>query len=392
MSGYVYPNRKTDGTYEWIPSNKTPIFNPPPVQSGTIFGYNSADTEAEQKFTWFGKLPIGRMYYGFNAVPSNGQGFIKTFGKEFKAAALHRSDVVSSKRLNVNVRIDPGTITSATSPRVVEIFNYCRSIPAGWHIYLSDHEYNLFIENGVYDVADYQRAIPIVAAEIYRANLLNIADGLGAVTPVVNAAGYGVLNGDTASAAIPAYSVMPPGTQLWWDAYNSFSNKPQGFAQYKKYGAPYGDPAAFLPDLYQIVVDKGYAIPQAGWGIGEFNSPRRVAPKLPVLDTRLGWGPASPYDISGEGQAKSIDDYTQWCLAQDIPPKVMMLWAVSSGVNANQSLATGGRFTDDDYDISSPLPLDQATLIPGPHFQGFPITVSPDLPLAVWQGYLDQSL
>jgi hypothetical protein len=383
VSGYVYPQRNTDGSFSWVRAGLTTPFTAPPSGPTTIFGYNSSDTEAEDKFRWWGKLPCGRHYYGTNPVPGDGKGFLKN-GKEYKAAALHRLDVVSSKRLCTCVKVNPTQITSASSARVVELFNYCRSVPAGWTIYLTDHEYNSSIADGTYLTADYFRAFEIIGAEVERANILNLADGnKGKIIWVINASGFGILAANPDGTDIPPASMFPAGTQLWWDAYNSFSNAPPGFSKYKNYGIPYGNAGTgFLTDLYQIIVDKGYATPTYGWGIGEFNSPRRVAPKLATLDNRLGWGPDSPNDFFGAGQAAAIQEYVEFCLSRPVKPKVILLWAVASGTKANQSLQLGG----------SPVYDDVVAGVNGTHYQQWPIDVPKDLPVAVWQSYLDQSL
>jgi hypothetical protein len=99
---------------------------------GTIFGYNTSNTDPERidKVNWWGRVPCGRTYYGNSALPSSGSGF-NSGGKEYKCAGLDVAGAVSSRRINVCFNIDAANVTSSSSPRAVEAYDYVRSIPAG---------------------------------------------------------------------------------------------------------------------------------------------------------------------------------------------------------------------------------------------------------------------
>jgi hypothetical protein len=351
----------------------------PPPLAATIFGYNSTDPEAEEKFDWWGKLPCGRTYYVNNPLPSDGSSFLPG-GKEFKAAGLHRSDVISSKRVNICFELNPDSIVDANSPKIKEVQAYVRSIPAGWHIYITNHEYNLRIQDGLYTSASFRHAMPILAKAIWDADA-----GRGRASYVINYGASGLGTGTANYDDIPAASEMQKDTQLWGDSYDN----PRGWNGYKNYGTPYGDAQARITNgIYDLALAKGFLDNgdggSRGWGIGEFCSPRRVAPKLASLDTGLGWGPLCPYDIDGSGQAALIQGVCEAALGtptRPIPAKVILLWTTASGNNWNQSFRTAGAPTWDDGTAASP----------GPHFQNWPVDVDPSKPRAVYQHFLDIS-
>lgn len=357
----------------------------------TIFGYNTSNNDVERvdKINWWGRVPCGRTYYGPSSLPSNGSGFLSG-GKEYKGVGLDIAGTVSSKRLNVCFRIDPTTIVSSSSARVVEAYDYVRSIPSGWRIYLTDHEYNRFIigsgtTDETYQAADYVRAFQILADQIWQANQLNKQEGKGEGIFVVNSAGSGLGTSNWQDSWAPAAATMPPNCQFWADAYDNPNGKP---TNYKNYGTYYNNVTTLLDDVYDTAQRLGYLNNSdggtRGWGIGEFCAPRRVAPALATLDSTLGWGPLSPHDISGAGQAQSITDYATWCLGtpgRPIPAKVVLLWSTESGTNWNQSLQSAGSISHDDGTAGSP----------GPHYQGWPISVSPTLPVNAYQPFINMS-
>ncbi len=368
------------------PVDGRPFEDGPKGRLDTVFGYNSLDASAEQKFTWWGRLPCGRRYYGTNTLPADGSNWAPR-GSDYKAMGLHRADVVSSKRLSVCFRMEPHDIKTSSSERVKQVFAWSRRVPDGVTVYLTDHEYNIQIARGVATAEEYVRAYQIIAAEVDRANELNAAEGGGRVVPVVNIAGSGLISGAFDLDQAPPASTMPDYTQFWADAYDNPRGYPTG---YKGYGTR---PS---PDIGREIVDDVYDAADAlgyltntdggtrGWGIGEFNSSRRSAPRLDRLDTRLGWGPRSPHDVSGAVQADAITAYVTRCLGtttRPAPAKVVLLWHGEDGVNWNNSFTSGGREDRDDGTADDP----------GPYFQGFPVTTDPTRPAEAWRSYLERS-
>jgi hypothetical protein len=357
--------------------------NPLDKKHMTIFGFNTSDDEADTKIDWWGRVPCGRGYYGTQSLANAGEWHFKPGGKEYKLAGLHKlPPSKSSLRVNVSMDCDVYNVTSADSKRVKEIFNYARSVPSGWTVYITQHEYNRHIKNDD-DAKFYIKAFQIIAAEIWRANKLNAYEGKGKVLFVINIAGSGVISGNFNKAWAPAANTMPKNTQFWADAYDNPKGKPSG---YENYGTTYEDNIGRIIDpIYNMAQELGYLDNSdggtRGWGIGEFCSPRRVAPKLPALDTRLGWGPESPYDIDGTLQAKAITDYANYCINKPVPPKVLLLWTTKAGANWNQSFQTAGDPKWDDGTFNTP----------GRHWQNWPIKVDPTKPITAWQHFIDIS-
>lgn len=384
MSGLLFA-RRTSAGYSWDPLTAfAPVVPPPPdTPSATIFGYNSTDAEATEKMQWWGRLPCGRTYYVNNPLPSDGSGFAAG-GKEYKAAGLHMAGLQSSKRVNICFELNPDSIVDANSAKIKEVQAYVRSIPDGWHIYITNHEYNLRIQDGLYTSASFRHAMPILAKAIWDADA-----GRGRASYVINYGASGLGSGTANYDDIPEASEMQKDTQLWGDSYDNPRGTTINGNKYRNYGAPYGEAQSRITnDIYDLALAKGFLDNSdggdRGWGIGEFCSPRRVAPKLATFDGTLGWGPASPYDIDGTGQAALIQGVCQAALGtadRPIPAKVILLWTTASGNNWNQSFATAGAPTWDDGTKANP----------GAHFQNWPINVDPSKPRAVYQHFIDIS-
>jgi hypothetical protein len=203
--------------------------------------------------------------------------------------------------------------------------------------------------------------------------------------------------------AAPA-SQMPPGSQWHADCYDN----PIGIGGYKGYGHPYRSAASVLDGPYNAAVRLGYATPSYGWGVDEFFSPRRVAPKLATLDPILGWGPNSPYDIDGTGQVASIKGVIDYALNKPVPPTTFLLFHFEAGTNWNQSFKSGGRHkivystksTDpphtvvtahDDYREVFDANGVKTGETYGPHYQGFTIPTDDSLGFAMYKQYIDIS-
>lgn len=387
----LLPDGLTPGWLKYRDIGNPPIGPPPPPPGSTIFGFNNADNTRLTKMQWWGKVPCGRGYYGQTTLPSTGNGF-KSGGKEFKLAGLDVAGVVSGRRVNISSKYVLGSITSSTSAKVTETYNYVRSIPAGWVVYICWHEYNR--NRSAAELAQFVSDFQFLAEACWEATQLNIAEGKGQGIYVVNAAGSGLSDTFNSSQA-PAASTMPPNAQFWSDAYGN----PSGtlLSGYKAYGTRYKTIAEVMNDVYDVALSLGYLNNSdggsRGWGIGETNAPRRVAPKLATLDSDLGWGPLSPADRDGTLQAQYITDACNFALGafdptRTIPAKVFLLWMQQVGANWNQDFSTGGDAANDDW---SDAPAGTLGTVKGPHWQGFPIATDPTKPRLAYKHFIDLS-
>lgn len=385
MAGHDFATKESDGvTRQWDrlyggQGVEPPPPPPPPPGTATIFGYQTSGALRNTMFGWWPRLHCGRGYYGYTLLPSTGNGF-KVGGKEYKLAGLDVPSVTSSKRINISSRFHPGDITSSSSAVVQATKAYVASIPAGWEVIIGHHEYN---KTGVTPAqyAQFVSGFQFLAEAVYNQTLLNVANGKGKGRYVVNAGGAGIGNFDLSQA--PNASTMPPDYWFGSDAYDNPSGFPNG---YKNYGTGYNDIGSkVLNDVYDAADALGCLDNSdggdRGWWIGEFNSPRRVAPKLATLDGSLGWGPLSPFDISGVGQAQAITDYCNFCLGvadptRNVPARVVLIWVDAAGANWNQDFSTAGAAKYDD---------------PGSHHQGWPIAVDPTKPRLAYKAFIDIS-
>lgn len=388
MAGRVKAVRLDDGSTAWLRYDEIgqPAPPPPPPPLGaTIFGYNNSDPTRLTKMNRWKRVPCGRGYYGTAALPAAGAGFASG-GKEFKLAGLDQAaaGVVSSKRVNVSSKFTLGSITSSTSAKVVETKKYALSVPHGWTVYIGWHEYNR--KRSAAELLQFISSFQFLGEACWEANEANIAAGRGEVVYIINAAGSGLDNVTFDDSSAPAADTMPPNTLFIADAYGN----PQGTGGLKAYGTPYPPIGDVFNDVYDIAEALGYLDNSdggsRGWGIGETGSPRRVAPKITPLDAGLGWGPGSPHDIDGTGQAQFITDACEYALgnfdpSRPIPAKLFLNWVQPAGSNWNQDYSTAGSTDHDDGTAASP----------GPHYQGFPIPVDPTKPYAAYKHYVDIS-
>jgi hypothetical protein len=374
------------------------------ASEGTIFGFNTSNTDPERvsKITWWGKVPCGRTYYGNSTLPSDGSGFISG-GKEYKCAGLDVAGTISAKRINVCFNIDAAAVTSSSSARAVEAYNYARSVPAGWRVYMTHHEYNRDF-TAINTPAAFVNAFQIIAQTIWDANQLNKTTGKGEVLFVVNAAGSGLGGGSWSDSYAPAANTMPPNCQFWADAYDNPSGYPSGHRNYgTRYSSDMG--ADCINDIYDTAGRLGYLDNSdggtRGWGVGEFNSPRRVAPTLASINSTLGWGPSSQHDISGAGQAQAITDYATLCLGttlRPVPAKVVLFWT-GAGTNWNHAMQTAGAAGYDAWQNGSgvlqsnnPIITNFTGLTLHPTLgQGWPIAVDPTPVVNAYQPFIDMS-
>lgn len=393
MAGEQHATLEADGTTrDWQPfygSTVTPPPPPPPPPppgGAPIFGFNTSDATRDIKIGWFTKVNCGRGYYGFGDLPITGNGF-RAGGKEFKLAGLDNAAAVSAKRINISSRFNPGDINSASSERVLNTVAYVKTIPVGWTVYICHHEYN----KNTLSPAQYVQMLTgfkFLSAAVYAQSTAQVAAGTGGrAIYVVNAGDSGLGNTPDLSI-VPDASTMAPDYQFWTDTYFNPNGNPAG---YKAYGSAYPG--------WQNVMVNAYDIAEAigchnnsdggtrGHGYGEINAPRRVAPKLATLNTTLGWGPLSPFDIDGSGQAQCISDACSFAAGtldptRTTPAKVFLLWHADTGT-WNQRFDTGGK---------AGAGLDDGTAAsPGPHYQGFPIATDPTKPKNIYKTYVNLS-
>lgn len=348
----------------------------PPGSIQTIFGMNTdpRGSEGIANMRMFGRVPIGRTYVG-GSIPADGS-FFAPGGFGYNSAGLQLAGVTSDKRLNMSYIYDPRQVTSDTSSIARQVAAFCQSVPVGWEIqFVMYHEYNLHTNGpggrndafgGGVTNADFAQSFRILSQVIED-------NGNGRVIPVINPVYWGWQD----SVAPPASEVAAT-TQFHWDLYDNPNGNPSG---YKQYGTQYHDMKKLLDPAYAVLGRLGYLSGQHGWGVNEFNCPRRVAPKLATLNTTLGWGPLSPYDIDGSQMAAAITAYVNTCLAYPVPPTTLIIFIFEGGTNFNQSFTSAGRASVDDGTAANP----------GPNYQGWPIQVDPSRPKAAWQHFIDIS-
>lgn len=351
---------------------------PPPLLTGTLFGYNSRAEEGDWLAGEFGRTPIARCYRSDYLLPSSGAGFADG-GFEYIAANMMRVGHISGQRLNMSVTgWDPNTVIDSTSALPVAWRNYAASVPTGWTVQLVMwHEWNLHTTDTGSDgtngrtAADFYRAFPILAQAIVDGDA-----GRGRCIPVINPSasndGYRVSD-------IPLASEMPLSTELHWDIYNNPAGYPKGC---KAFGSGYRPVKNFALKTMATTSALGYFGVGYGWGIDEFGAPRRVGTRLPELDPLLGWGPASPQDIDGSAMADALTALWSFWQSQTVKPSTVIYFTGQG--TWNQKLRTAGTANS-----ASHPNLDAQ--VGDPRRVGFPITVDPTLPLNALKAMLATS-
>lgn len=349
--------------------DEDPVSSDEAVVAGhpTAFGLNPGSRETAALLKVYGKLPIGRVYNGTQPLSAT---CFQPGGLCYRGAALDVAGVTSSKRINMSVIFDPDGVTSASSPLAVELKNFAAAVPTGWHVQLvMFHEYNLHTTDNGGDGSSGATTASFVNAFHLLAQAINAGDaGRGRIFPVINPAWNGR---HLADAAVPPASTMPR-TQLHMDIYDNPYGIPRG---YHNYGTTYANAGQFQ-SMYDYIDAHGYLAAGHGWGIDEFNAPRRVAPNLATLNTTYGWGPLSPHDIDGSGQAASITAMANWALTAPVPATTCILFTGQG--NWNQYFDTAGT-ADQDAPVGSGL------------HQGWPIAVDPSKPVAAYHAFMDVS-
>lgn len=351
----------------------------PPNPFGTLFGFNTRGGEGDWLSTAFGRTPIARCYRSDFMLPSSGAGF-NPGGYEYIAAnAMLGGGHISGNRLNMSVTAwDPVAVIDSTSPLCVAWRNYAASVPAGWVVQLVMwHEWNLHTTDLGSDgttgrtAADFYRAFPILAQAIVDGDA-----GRKRCIPVINPSS----NNDAYRISdLPLASEMPTGTELHWDIYNNPAGFPKGC---KGFGTGYRAVKAFAVKTMATTSALGYFGAGYGWGIDEFGAPRRVGTRLDVLDTTLGWGPASPQDMDGSGMAAALT--AMWNLWQSQPVKPTTVIYFTGQGTWNQKLQTAGTANSSTYPN-----LDAQ--VGDPRRLGLPIAVDPTLPLNALKAMLATS-
>lgn len=366
-----YATKKPDGTFAWLAASDrgqaSPPPPPPPGTASTMFGYNTLDVEGLAKMQRWGKVPMARVYNSGNPL---GAAHFQPGGLCYRGAGIGVAGVASSRRVNMSIIYDPATVTGPNSAKCTEVRQFAGLVPPGWYVQLVlYHEYNLHTTDRPGETAgtltDFQRSHKLLAQAVVDGDA-----GNGRCVPVINPSWDAGNLKDAQS--VPAAD-MPAGTQWHNDAYDNPRGQPVG---YKKYGTTYN---GTLPAQasYDIANRLGYTGAGYGWGIDEFNAPRRVAPKLATLDSTLGWGPLSPYDLDGSGQAKSITDYCTTLLGCPVPPTTVLLFTTNGNL-WNQKFTTAGTASGD-------------APVGDPRHQGWPIDVDPSKPYAAYQAFINIS-
>lgn len=351
----------------------------------TVYGINTMfGPAANTMLQRLGKIPMARCYRSFNSLPNDGSLFAPG-GFCYYAAGLQIAGVTSAKRLNLSYGFPASQILNASHPRVQELKAFAASVPAGWYVQLvAQHEYNLSPNRANGTIPDFVRAIKILGQAIYEGDA-----GRGRAITVINPSGdVGWID----SYAPPA-NQMPPGTQFHWDIYD----QPNGTNGYKGYGHPYRPASSLIDQRIQSVINLGYMNSNYGWGIDELGATQRVAPKLSTFDSRLGWGPSSPYDLDGTGRVATIQGMIDRMISTAaIPPTTIIHFTFNANGSGqwNHSWDSGGRHDrsgvpSDDWYLDS-----GGNEVRGSHYQNFPIglpAASTDRMYAMVKGQFNSS-
>lgn len=375
-----YPTRRTDGSVAWVPGyQQEPIATPPPPTTGTVFGVNTIWSRGLQMSQRLGKIPMARCYFGSGTLPSDGSFFLPG-GFGHTAARVDVPGVQSGKRLNMSVIFNADQITSASSPKAREIARFVQSIPEGWYVQIVPwHEYNLVKNRTGGTIAQFVSMFRILSQVIYDAD-----NSRGRAIMVINPSA----DQSWSPSECPAATECAPGTELHFDIYD----QPIGIGGYKAYGHSYRSISSIMTEPMHAIEERGFFAPGYGWGVDEFGSTQRVAPKLPTLDTTLGWGPLSPYDLDGSQRVKAIGDMVTFWLSQPVKPTTLLHFTYqSTGTGQwNHDWSTAGRHE------RGTVPTDDWSLVNGvevrgPHYQGFPIAVDDSRMYALVKSHLDIS-
>jgi hypothetical protein len=316
----------------------------------------------------FGRVPFARIYNG--GAPLSAAHF-QPGGLCYRGAGVGVAGVTTAKRLNMSVTYNPAAVTSSSSTLAVQMRSFASIVPVGWYVQIVlHHEYNLHTTDQGGDgatgatMAQYLNSFPILAQAISDGDAGN-GRCIAVINPSWDAGAFNVLH-------IPTAASMPLGSECHMDIYDNPKGTPPG---YKKYGTTYRGATDFQT-MYNDLESRGWMAPGYGWGIDEFNAPRRIAPKLATLNSTYGWGPLSPNDVDGSGMATSIKAMCDFCLNATVTPSTV-LWFTGTGA-WNQRAVTAGTANDD-----AP---------PGDSLhQGWPITVDPSKVYAAYKAYVDIS-
>ncbi len=355
----------------------------PPPPTGTMFGWNSAGTRADELWSEWGVCPITRLYPEYTALTSS---LFSSGGMLYKGVGLNRTGVTVNKRVNMSIKFDPGPIASGGtgSAKAQEVYNFVKNvIPDDWYCQIVlHHEYNLHMHGGQGDgtiagtMAEFIEAQKILGERIYAADLARptVGKSSGRAIPVINPAQFGFTTDEAAWAGD-----MPPTTQFHYDIYSN----PTQVQGHRNYGSPYRNAQNMMDGIYAQLTQMGYLPGDGtyGWGVNEFNAPRRVAPRLATLNTTYGWGPLSPHDIDGSGQAQAIRDYANYALNAPIPATTFIMFITKPGTASaswNQDFWTGGA-SNYDAPVGDPL------------HQNWPINTDSTLPVEAYRQFINIS-
>lgn len=355
---------------------------PPPPSTNIAFGWNSVGARDDQLFAAGWNCWSGRLYVDNANLPSDGS-FFTPGGQGYVCAGLNRAGagVQSGKRFNISVHYTPTAITSTGSPYCVMIRNFVNSIPAGWEVQINMwHEFNLHYNTTDHTAAQHKAAHIILSDVIATASANNVNSGGGIAIPVINPS----LPSNSVDSNFALASQTADTTEFHWDAYDNPRGQLKGGYQYE--GQEYWKNASHYTALYAQTVRLGYTGPNHGWGIDEVNAPRRCGLRLAAITTmatpagNTGWGPSSPHDVDGSGQAQSITDMMNFCLNAGVRPSTvhMFVHVATAPGKFSQDFWTMGR-ADNDPNAGT-----------GQH-QGWPVASDPSRPVAAYKAFTDIS-
>jgi hypothetical protein len=298
----------------------------PPVQTGTMFGYNfnsdtTYQTVAGRRSKFGNRTPVIRIYQP-NTLSAN-FGVTTATAVEKRACTSYKAGGGFS-----STQLSNGTATATMRA-------YLEDIPAGWTVWwVYHHEPN---SSGGMEVN------PTEFVNTYRQMMIakgqaNLAAGT-TVYITCNFMAYQVGTSNWSNSWIP-----PRGTHcdiLTWDIYGnpgvntsaSGSNKYGGPATGSAFGTTYPLVDQRCAPMFQATEDTGYA---DSWGVLEVNTPLR------------NW------DSNEAGRTLWFQDIINLFMNPPmpgaVPPKICLLWEAPSGVNWNQAFGyNDARSIDPDW-------------------------------------------
>jgi hypothetical protein len=244
----------------WVDMHNPPGFPVPGGgPPGILWGINVNDTEyrgsATNRLQDYGRVPCTRLYYT-GMLPN--------------AISVLETGRAPEKRAQVSFKALPVDILAGTYDAT--ILSYAQSASAaGFTIFLTYwHEPNGELNTGVFTPTDYKNAHYHVSA------LLNASPYANSVIPMPCYSARKTLRGAPLDPTwLPLYSLMGnTRAVLAWDSYGFPGRATIGGVNQTDLTEPYMPMGQIFSLMMQDTVTAGYNF-DGGWGVTEFNTPRR---------------------------------------------------------------------------------------------------------------------